>query len=151
MPKFYKLLNEDLTCQDYQFEIGKIHSCSRPLVMSHHGFHACTDPKACALYYDPDKSRLFEVEISGENLTYGPKVASRCISLLREIIGQEKSDLLTGKCHWSWPDSGTTKGQMVNGKKVGRWHFSGYNGEEIVHYYDLKGYLVSEKDSSSWL
>lgn len=50
--KCYKLLNKDLTCNEYQYEIGKEHIHDGPLEMCWSGFHSCTDPRCCILYYE---------------------------------------------------------------------------------------------------
>lgn len=120
--KFYKLLNEDLTCNGYQYEIGKEHNHDGPLEMRLNGFHSCIDPKACTLYYKPHESRLFEVEVGNERLEDGPNVVSRFIKLVREIEGKEKDDLFTGDVKWEW-EGCTTWGKMNKGVKVGEWYF----------------------------
>ena len=65
--KAYKGTNKDLTCNNYQYELGKTHIHEGDVEPCSHGFHACTNPIDVLHYYPPcDGARYFEVECSGE-------------------------------------------------------------------------------------
>lgn len=63
--KGYKAFNQDLTCLDYQFTIGKIHTFNGTPVLCRQGFHFCTDLQDIMKYYLFHDMRVFEIEATG--------------------------------------------------------------------------------------
>ena len=65
--KAYKVFNNDWTCNNYQFEVGKIFETKEEIKICKTGFHACLDLKDCFNYYPLVQwSKFAEVEILGE-------------------------------------------------------------------------------------
>ena len=69
--KAYKAFNDDLTCMDFQYEIGKTYTMNEKPIPCKQGFHACLDLEDVFGYYDPiDKIRICEVEMNGINIEH---------------------------------------------------------------------------------
>ena len=64
--KAYKGFNKDMTCRDFQYEVGKEYEHEGGVSACNSGFHACENPIECLGYYDPANSVYHEVELSGE-------------------------------------------------------------------------------------
>ena len=85
--KAYKGFSKDLTCNEYQYEVGKTYECEDAEVCDH-GFHACLRPADVFAYYTPAASRYCEVDVDEDGLSRSDddsKVAARRITIVREI------------------------------------------------------------------
>lgn len=62
---FYKAFDKDLSCKDFQYEVGKTYKLSptEELKMCRTGFHACPILEDCFDYY-PMNSRICQVDYS---------------------------------------------------------------------------------------
>ena len=84
----YKGMKSDMTCRDFQYEIGKTYKTDKAKLCEC-GFHACLNPTDVLEYYPQNKgSRYFKVKLSGEitkcdNLD--TQVAATEITILEEI------------------------------------------------------------------
>jgi len=58
----YKIVQNDMTCRGYKFEIGKRHKLAdnKPLELCSHGFHFCKYPSGVWAYYST--GRVFKVK-----------------------------------------------------------------------------------------
>nr|DAI30358.1 MAG TPA: hypothetical protein [Caudoviricetes sp.] len=85
--KAYKGFNKNLTCNGYQYEIGKTYECKDAKVCDH-GFLTCLRPIDVFAYYPPSLSRYCEVDVDEDGLSKSEddsKVAARRITIIREI------------------------------------------------------------------
>jgi hypothetical protein len=75
-----------------EYVVGRTYSCPKGGM----GFNACKAPLACFVVYDFDiaEDALMEVELGGDLSTDGTKWVGPQISILREITGAEKLELL---------------------------------------------------------
>lgn len=84
----YKGMNFDMTCRDFQYEIGKTYKTDKA-ELCEWGFHACLNPRDVLDYYFHSRaSRYFKVKLSGEITKcgkYNTKVAATEITILEEI------------------------------------------------------------------
>ena len=55
--KCYKGFHKDLSCKDFQYEIGKEYETERAEICEE-GFHACEFPLDVLQYYNPADSRF---------------------------------------------------------------------------------------------
>ena len=81
--KTYKGFEKDMTCRDFQYEVGKEYHHEGKVKACDSGFHACEDPIDCFSYYPPAESVYHEVEQDGEISKQGndSKVASSIIKI----------------------------------------------------------------------
>jgi hypothetical protein len=88
----YKLMESNMTCKGFQYEIGKEYSLEGKLRICENGFHFCENPFDCLEYYDNIESdkRLFLVEAFGEVITGGNKSVTNKIKIIEEIKDIEK-------------------------------------------------------------
>jgi len=82
--KAYKGFNADLTCQGFQYEIGKTYEMSDKVEVCKNGYHACEYPLDVFNYYGPT-SRFAEVDLDGEISRNKDKVSSAKITIHAEI------------------------------------------------------------------
>ena len=85
--KTYKGMDKDMKCRGFQFEVGKEYEAEGDINACNNGFHACEMPLDVLKYYEPAKSRYFEVEQDGDlsRDSEDSKVASRKIKIGAEI------------------------------------------------------------------
>lgn len=101
--KSYKGMDKDMKCREFQFEVGKEYEAEGEISACSNGFHACEMPLDVFKYYEPAKSRYFEVEQDGDlsRDSYDSKVASRTIKIGAEIgiSGLVKAQIEYVKAH----------------------------------------------------
>ena len=102
--KAYKGFNSDMTCRNYQFEVGKEYEESGKIKACKNGFHACENPMDVFGYYPPSNSRYCEVEQSGYIDRGKDKIASSKIHIRCEIglsgIIQAGVKFILDKVNW---------------------------------------------------
>ena len=84
--KCFKGFDTNLTCRDFQYEIGKSYVTDKAQLCEE-GFHACTNPLDVFAYYNPAESRFCEVELDGivKGESNDSKQAGTKITIIREI------------------------------------------------------------------
>ena len=84
----YKGMKSDMTCRDFQYEIGKTYKTDK-VELCNCGFHSCLNTLDVLDYYSEErKSRYFKVKLSGEITKCGiwdTKIAATEITILEEI------------------------------------------------------------------
>ena len=88
----YKMMESDMTCKGFQYEIGKEYSLEDKLVICESGFHFCENPFDCLKYYDniEGDKRLFLINALGEVITEDNKSVTNKIKIIEEIKDVEK-------------------------------------------------------------
>ncbi|WP_456301806.1 DUF7666 domain-containing protein, partial [Ralstonia mannitolilytica] len=83
----YKGFNQDWTCRDFQYEVGKSYEHKGDVEACSGGFHACEYPLHVLHYYKASQSRFAIVEQSGTLSRHDEdsKIASSHISVKAEI------------------------------------------------------------------
>jgi hypothetical protein len=88
----YKIVNDDMTCHGFKFEVGVKHKLGGdgPLELCKHGFHFCKYPSGVWAYYQ--QGRVFKVRAWGVlELPDEPgadyKLVAREIELVKEVKG----------------------------------------------------------------
>ena len=102
--KAYKGFNSDMTCRNFQFEVGKESEQEGKIEACEKGFHACENPMGVFGYYPPSNSRYCEVEQSGSIDRGQDKIASSKIRIQCEIglsgIIQAGVKFILDKVNW---------------------------------------------------
>ena len=120
--KAYKGFNSDMTCRDFQFEVGKEYEQEGKVEACENGFHACENPMDVFGYYPPSSSRYCEVEQSGSIDRGKDKIASSKIRIQCEIglsgIIQAGVKFILDKVNWK-NDNATNTGYQSAATNTG--------------------------------
>lgn len=90
--KGFKAMNIDMTCRDYQFEIGKTYEIDNDKKLelgTDSGFHFCLKLNNVFNYYDFKMCRLFEVEPIGDVVTGSKKSITKKLRIVRELTQED--------------------------------------------------------------
>ena len=91
--KAYKAFNSDLTCKDFQYEVGKEYHHIGKITVCWAGFHACESLADCFRFYpfSETKTRAAEVLVWGkvEYEDVGVKLCASNIKVVRELAWSE--------------------------------------------------------------
>ena len=89
--KGYKAFNKDLTCRNYQYEIGKEFEHKGTIRLCESGFHFCKKIADVQGYYNlkDENTRLCEIEAIGKIIEGDNKCVTDRIKILREISKEE--------------------------------------------------------------
>ncbi len=133
---YYKAFDENLCCRKLQFNIGETTSVEGDIEMCKNGIHCCKHPIACRQYY-PRNSRFCEVTPVGKMLTDGNKTVCEGITVIKEITGEDLSDLLSGLYEERfWDGQLSLVGTYKDGKLEGQrkiWYKNGQLGRECTY------------------
>jgi hypothetical protein len=90
--KGYKMMESNMTCMGFQYEIGKEYTLEDEMKICYNGFHFCKNPFDCLCYYNNIKGdkRLFLVEALGKVITGVNKSVTNKIKIIEEIKDIEK-------------------------------------------------------------
>ena len=130
--KAYKGFNSDLTCRDFQFEVGKEYEQKGKIEACENGFHACENPMDVFGYYPPSNSRYCEVEQSGSIDRGQDKIASSKIRIQCEIglsgIIQAGVKFILDKVNWK-NDNATNTGNYSAATNTGNYSAATNTGD----------------------
>ncbi len=98
---YYKAFTKDFCCCGLQYAIGETKVLEGDIVRN--DLYCYERALSCLKYY-PRDYRFCEVVPCGEMVTKEHKTVCRGITVVREIVGKELSDLLTGPCEGYYPD-----------------------------------------------
>ena len=89
--KGYKAFNKDLTCRDFQYEIGKEFKHKGKIGLCKSGFHFCKKIVDIKNYYNlkDENTRLCEIEAIGQVVEGNDKCVTNEIKIIREISKEE--------------------------------------------------------------
>ena len=120
--KAYKGFNTDLTCRNFQYEVGKEYEQKGKIEVCKNGFHACENPMDVFKFYYPNNSRYCEVEQSGTIGRSLDKIASSKIRIQCEIglsgIIQAGVKFILDKVNWK-DDNATNTGEYSAATNTG--------------------------------
>ena len=137
----YKIFNRDMTCRDFQFELGmNALGNDKPLSLCENGFHFCKYPSGVWAYYQ--EGRVFRVrgyDVLDEPITPGAdhKMCCRKIEILEEMLPGGNGNTGNGNTgDGNAGDRNTGYGNTGNGnagdRNTGNWNagdnHSGYFG-----------------------
>ena len=97
MVKGFKGFNQDLTCEGFQYEIGKTYEYNGKIELYCTGFHFCRELNNVHTFYNLKESRICEIEANGEIIDDKTSVCSH-IKIIRELSREEIAAAInTGK------------------------------------------------------
>ena len=128
--KGYKAFNKDLTCRDFQYEIGKTYEMDKKPIICKKGFHFCQNISDCYEYYEmTDYTRICEVEALGDIVSAkdNSKYCTNKIKIVAEITDVNMKNGNTGKSNSGYRNSGDRNSGDYNSgnRNSGDWN-SGY-------------------------
>ncbi len=88
----FKAMNADMTCRDYQFELGKTYQIDNKMPLklcSEAGFHFCLNFEDVFNYYNWPTSRVFKIKTEAKVLTEDNKSITKEITILEEVTIEE--------------------------------------------------------------
>ena len=116
----YKCTDMNGCCRGFKFEVGKTYTKDTPKeeleCCTNKVFHFCRELFAIEKesIYKLSESRIFEV-IAGDYVRSGDKYGTNSLTILREIIGEEKTNLLnSGNCNSGDCNSGNWNSGFFN-------------------------------------
>ena len=83
--KAYKGFNKDMTCRNFQYEVGKTYEHDGDVELCSKGFHACENPFYVLDFYGDIDGKYCEVEQYGKTNSDGKKTVSSKIKINAEI------------------------------------------------------------------
>ncbi len=127
--KAYKAFNSDLTCKDFQYEVGKEYHHKGKLELCESGFHACPKLVDCFRFYPfrEAETRVAEVLVWGkvEYEDVGVKLCASNIKVVRELTWSEVLFLCNiGDSNTGYVNSGNWNSGDWNS---GSWNSGNYN------------------------
>ena len=89
--KGYKAFNKDLTCRNFQYEIGKEFEHKGKIELCKSGFHFCKKIIDIQNYYNlkNEDTRLCEIEATGQVIEGDDKCVTDKIKIIREISKEQ--------------------------------------------------------------
>lgn len=133
----YKIVNDDMTCHGFKFEVGVKHKLGDdgPLELCKHGFHFCKYPSGVWAYYQ--QGRVFRVRAWGVlELPDEPgadyKLVAREIELVKEVKGggdKNTGDGNTGNWNTGYRNTGdgNTGCRNTGDRNTGNWNTGYWN------------------------
>ena len=126
--KAYKAFEKDMTCRDFQYEVGKEYEMNGKIKCCTRGFHACESPFELFFYYDIFSSRFAEVELSG---TIDRKKATLlCASHIDVKKELTLRDILNAGFEWTKHNE-----SPIVIAKGGTYSDNGYDDKKIVAFH----------------
>ena len=146
--KAYKAFNSDLTCKDFQYEVGKEYHHKGKLELCESGFHACPKLVDCFRFYPfrEAETRVAEVLVWGkvEYEDVGVKLCASNIKVVRELTWSEVLFLCNiGDSNTGYVNSGNWNSGSFNS---GNHNTGDYNTGDYNTGYGNSGY----GNSSNW-
>lgn len=156
----YKATDKDGCCRGFKFEVGKTYTKSTPKeeleCCTYKVFHFCRELSAIEKEsnYKLSESRLFEV-IAGDFVRDGDKYGTNSLTILREIKGEEKQELINSGCMNSgYRNSGDmNSGDMNSGSWNSGDRNSGlFNSDEpcVRMFNKMTNYKMKDIKIPSW-
>lgn len=150
----YKAFNKDLTCRNFQYEIGKTYEMKEEPIPCEQGFHFCKAIGDCYRYYGCSRNtRICKVEALGDVVTNDDiKYCTNKIKVVEEITEDWKrrgntSSTSTGYMNTSVHNSGNhNSGPMNYGDyNTGFGNVGNYNADN----YNTGNYNTGQKNSGN--
>ena len=126
--KGYKVFNEDWTCRDFKYEVGKTYEMEKSPQCCDRGFHFCTNLADCFNYYSFNTdNKVAEIEALGEidKANDDTRHCTNKIKIVRELAWEE---VLTLCNSGNWNSGNRNSGNRNSGDwNSGNWNSGNRN------------------------
>ena len=135
--KGYKVFDKDLTCREFQYEVGKTYEMKEDPVCCERGFHFCGKLIDCFRYYNfNSENKVAEIEALGTIDDNGnkEKYCTNKIKIVRELSWHEVLDLVnTGKDNTGRGNAGNWNAGNRNtgNENTGNWNTGDWNSTDF--------------------
>lgn len=145
----YKAFNKNLTCRDFQYEIGHTYELEGKPSVCEKGFHFCRSIKdAYKFYAMNDNTRICEVEAIGEICTNDNiKFCTNKIKIVKEVTDPDLRKGNTGALNSGYCNSGNWNAGNWNS---GRCNSGNYNSGDFNSGNYNSGWFNSGNYNSEW-
>ena len=129
----FKVFNQDWTCRDFQYDVGKTYTMEDSPVCCQQGFHFCLNAADCFSYYSFDPSnKVAEVIALGDvdSKDDTSKCCTNKLQIVREIPWDEVLRIVnTGKNCTGLRNTGNwnTGDQNTGNQNTGNWNAGDWN------------------------
>lgn len=141
----YKVFENDWTCRDFQYEVGKTYAIEEEPICCERGFHFCRKLAKCFNYYDFDSdNKVAIVEILGDVDTFEDKSCTNKIHILKELTWHEVLEMVNvGSCNTGNYNSGDCN--------TGNYNSGNYNeGDCNTGYYNMGHYNTGDYNTGHY-
>jgi hypothetical protein len=176
----YKVMDSQMRCRDFQFELGKTYTHDGDIKLCGEGFHFCLIANNCFNYYGFDsKNRVFEIEF-GPNVVHGyNKSVTKEITIARELDWNEVLNIVntgsgnsgrSNSGNWNsgnwnsgdrnsgnWNSGNRNSGDSNSGnwnsgnRNSGNWNSGNWNSGDSNSGYRNSGGFCTDTDPVLWL
>ena len=153
--KGFKVFNQDWTCRNFQYEVGKTFKHKGNIRLCDEGFHFCKKASDCFNYYSfNSNNKVAEVEAIGLTEGKGDKSVTDEIKIIREIEWQELLTIVnegkncTGLCNTGNRNTGN---RNTGNSNTGDWN-TGYRntGDWNTGYCNTGNSNTGYRNTGDW-
>ena len=154
--KGYKGFNKDMTCRDFQYEIGKEYETNEEIELCKRGFHFCKKIIDVKGYYniENDEVILCEIEATGEIIEGDDKCVTNRIKIIREISKEEM--YILGNEGEENTGLGNTGNRNTGDSNTGNWNTGNKNtgdsntGDSNTGYSNTGDSNTGNRNTGNW-
>lgn len=155
--KAYKIFNNDWTCNNFQYGVGKTYKLDDKPEMCSRGFHACLKAADCMRYYPPMPWQKFAVvELGGTivgDAATSDKLCASEITIVKELSFSEFVEAIKEQRNTNHSEA-VSESKAVNGSSAVNWSSAvswseAVNWSKAVNKSDAvnKSYAVNKSDA----
>ena len=115
----YKGFEADMTCRDFQYEVGQTYEMDGEIEPCRRGFHFCPRMADVFNYYDREGCRYAEVEAFGKIIEDGDKCVTDKICIVRELTRSEVFEIMYAQEGLDFKDSPFPADAIIKARKTG--------------------------------
>ena len=115
----YKGFDDDMTCRDFQYEVGQTYEMVGRIKLCERGFHFCRNMADVMEHYGREDCRYAEVEAFGGVLDDGSKSVTNKLHIIRELTWAEVLEIMYTQERLDSKDISFPAGKIIRERKNG--------------------------------
>ena len=115
----YKGFEADMTCRDFQYEVGKTYEIDGEIKPCERGFHFCRNAADVLNYYGGEGCRYAEVEAFGEVINGEDKSVTSRIRMVRELTRTEILEIMYAQEELDFEDAPFPADEIIRAREDG--------------------------------